>query len=85
VYWLLPALTCPKAAVTGSVYETCRVRVRRAISPMVGEVVSGDRPADHAQPPAFPLTWGLRRLVVGKQVVFTQGQRPSCLASRRRL
>jgi hypothetical protein len=58
--------------VTGSVYEACRVRVRRAISPIVGEVVSGDRPADHAQPPEFPLLRGLRRLVVGEQGVFAQ-------------
>lgn len=67
---LLPALPCPEAAVTGSVYEACRVRVRQAISPIVGEIVRGDRPADHAQPPMFPPAGGLRRLVVGEQGVF---------------
>ena len=39
---------------------------------MVDEVVGGDRPADHAQPPAFPFPWGLGRLVGGEQVVTAE-------------
>ena len=35
-------MPCPEAAVAGGVHEACSVPVRRAASPVVGEVVGGD-------------------------------------------
>ena len=53
--------------------EACirRVRVPSGVPcpSVVDEVVGGDRPADHAQPPPFPFAGGIGWLVGGEQGV----------------
>src|SRR5215204_5221413 len=64
-----PARAGLKLAPTGGVDQAGLVPVRFAASVLVNEVVDGDRPPDHAQPPAFPFLWGLGWLVGGEQGV----------------
>ena len=67
-----PAFAGLELALAGGVYQADSVPVRRAVLVMVDEVVGGDRPPDHAQPPAFPVPWGLGWLVGGEQVVTAE-------------
>ena len=66
-------------------HQAGAVLVRPTVLVMVDEEVGGDRPAGHAQPPAFPFPRGLGRLVGGDGAYRQSGQRPACLVSRRRL
>ncbi len=54
------------------VYEAGGVTVRRAESPVVDEVLMGDRPWGDSQPPPFPFVRGLGWLVGCEQVVPAQ-------------
>src|SRR6266536_2854199 len=64
-----PARAGFELASAGGVSQAGSVAVRHA-APVVGDEVLGTYlPAGDAQPPAFPLLWGLGRLVGGEQVV----------------
>ena len=67
-----PAFAGLELTPAGGVYQADSVPVRRAVLVMVDEVVSGDCPPDHAQPPAFPFPWRLGWLVGGEQVVTAE-------------
>src|SRR6266487_348268 len=68
----LPTLAGLYPASAGGVYQAGSSVVRRADPVLVDEVLDGYRLAGDAQPPAFPVAWRLRRLVLGEQVVPTQ-------------
>ena len=61
-----PAFAGLELAAAGGVYQAGSVPVRRAVPVLVDEVLGGDCPAGHAQPPPFPLRGGLG-LVSGEQ------------------
>ena len=61
-----PALAGMEPASAGGVHEASWIIVRWAGSPVVDEVVRGDRLTGDAQPPPFPVVRGLRRLIGGQ-------------------
>src|SRR6478735_8213860 len=61
-----PAFAGLELAAAGGVYQAGAVLVRPTVLVVVDEEVGGDRPAGHAQPPAFPFPRGLGRLVDGE-------------------
>jgi hypothetical protein len=64
-----PAVVRLQAAMAGGVHKARSVPVRHAASPVMGEVVGGDCPLDHAQPPSLPSMGRLRGLISREQVV----------------
>ena len=79
-------LRARRLAVAGDVHEACSVPVRLCRSPVVGEVVGGDRPAGRCSATIVPTRRGIAGAGRRTSRCSPQsGQRPSCLASRRRL
>src|SRR5664279_5054600 len=61
-----PAFAGWELAAAGGVDQAGAVLVRPTVLVVVDEVVGGDLPAGHAQPPAFPFPGGLGWLVGGE-------------------
>jgi hypothetical protein len=60
-----PAMAGLQPALAGGMHKAGMVIARRALSPVMGEVAGGYRPAGDMQPPPLPLLRRLRWLADG--------------------